>query len=75
MPKFKHTVSNYLKLPVVILINPVVYLAINVLTFATYCMNYIFDKLPSLELDWTDDAVIFEAEVKYRLFKNVNKEN
>lgn len=55
MPKFKHSVGNYIKLPFVLTINPLVYLLYTLVEFVRMLLEALSESLPKLDLDWTED--------------------
>lgn len=75
MPKFKHSVGNYIKLLFVLTINPLVYLLYTLVEFVCMLLEALSESLPKLDLDWTEDNKKIADKVRKEYFKLVRKEN
>ena len=74
MPKFKHSVSNYIKLPFVLTINPLVYLLYTIVEFLRMLLEALSESLPKLDLDWTEDNKKIADKVRQEYFKLVQND-
>lgn len=75
MPKFKHCVKNYIKLPFVLIVNPFFYLVLTVINAFQTAMSNLSDYLPKLDIDWSEDIEKQKDKTLKEYFKLTQKEN
>ena len=72
--KFKHSLKNYLLAPIILIINPIVYLLSLISNKVDKALEDFLDILPKFDIDYTKDNKEYKKKVIKEYFKLTQKE-
>lgn len=67
--KFKHSLRNYLLAPIILIVNPIMFVINYLLKYLSDKVDKAFDSLPRFDLDYSKEYKEIHGEVFDRFYK------